>query len=132
MKKKLQFLLLLLMTIVMLSGCGGNNEGEDPFDFTGVEPKDINPWTYVEDTSIYLNQSLTDLAASSSELAMTLGVMGMVFSIIYIAIRLLFSKNAARREEIRQEAITKGMIAVMLFSIPFWLGLFKQFSELLI
>lgn len=132
MKKKLRFLVLLLVSVVLLSGCGGNDEGENPFDFSGVEPKDINPWTYVEDTSIYLNQSLTDLAASSSDLAMTIGVMGMVFSIIYIALRLLFSRNAARREEIRQEAIIKGMIAVMLFSIPFWLGLFKQFSELLI
>ena len=97
----------------MLTGCGGNDEGEDPFDFAGAEPKDINPWTYLE-------------------LAMTVGIMGMVFSIIYIAVRLLFSRNAARREEIRQEAVIKGMIAVMLFSVPFWLGIFKQFSELLI
>lgn len=132
MKKKLRSLILVLVTVLMMTGCGGDGEGEDPFDFTGVEPKDINPWTYVEDTSIYLNESLTDLAASASDLAMTVGIMGMVFSIIYIAVRLLFSRNAARREEIRQEAIIKGMISVMLFSVPFWLGIFKQFSELLI
>ena len=132
MKKKLRFLFLVLITVVMLTGCGGDDEGEDPFDFSGAEPKDINPWTYLEDTSIYLNDSLTDLASSSSELVMTVGIMGMVFSIIYIAVRLLFSRNAARREEIRQEAVIKGMIAVMLFSVPFWLGIFKQFSELLI
>ena len=132
MKKKLRSLILVLVTVLMMTGCGGDGEGEDPFDFTGVEPKDINPWTYVADTSIYLNESLTDLAASASDLAMTVGIMGMVFSIIYIAVRLLFSRNAARREEIRQEAIIKGMISVMLFSVPFWLGIFKQFSELLI
>lgn len=130
MKKRLRFLILLVLTILSLTGCG-DGEG-DLYDFSGVEPKDINPWVYVEDTSIYLNESMSDLAASSSELAMTIGIMGMVFSLIYIAIKLLFSKNAARREEIKQEAMLKGVIAVMLFSVPFWLGLFKQFSELLI
>lgn len=130
MKKRLRFLILLVLTILSLTGC---RDGEgDLYDFSGVEPKDINPWVYVEDTSIYLNESMSDLAASSSELAMTIGIMGMVFSLIYIAIKLLFSKNAARREEIKQEAMLKGVIAVMLFSVPFWLGLFKQFSELLI
>ncbi len=131
MKKKLRILLLLVITVLTLSGCGGDEE-EDPFDFSGIEPKDINPWTYLEDTSIYLNGSLTDLAASSSELAMTVGIIGMVFSTFYIALRLMFSKNAARREELRQEAVLKGLISVMLFSVPFWLGIFKQFSELLI
>ena len=130
MKKRLRFLILLVLTILSLTGCG-DGEG-DLYDFSGEEPKDINPWVYVEDTSIYLNESMSDLAASSSELAMTIGIMGMVFSLIYIAIKLLFSKNAARREEIKQEAMLKGVIAVMLFSVPFWLGLFKQFSELLI
>lgn len=131
MKKKLRILLLLVITVLTLSGCGGDEE-EDPFDFSGIEPKDINPWTYLEDTSIYLNGSLTDLAASSSELAMTVGIIGMVFSTFYIALRLMFSKNAARREELLQEAVLKGLISVMLFSVPFWLGIFKQFSELLI
>ena len=130
MKKKLR-ILLLVITVLTLSGCGGDEE-EDPFDFSGIEPKDINPWTYLEDTTIYLNGSLTDLAASSSELAMTVGIIGMVFSTFYIALRLMFSKNAARREELRQEAVLKGLISVMLFSVPFWLGIFKQFSELLI
>lgn len=52
MKKKLRFLFLVLITVVMLTGCGGDDEGEDPFDFSGAEPKDINPWTYLEDLSL--------------------------------------------------------------------------------
>ena len=46
------------------------------------------------------------------------------------------NKNITRKkltqEEIKREAVLKGLIGIMLFSIPFWLGLFKYFSELLV
>lgn len=132
MKKKF-FLLSVLLTMMLLtlSGCK-NNDTEDPFNFSGKEPKDINPWTYVEDTSITINSVFRNLAASSSELGIVLGIMGIVFSIFYMVLRIFFSRNAATKEEVKQEAILKGMIAIMLFSIPFWLGMFKQFAELLV
>ncbi|MDD3361827.1 MAG: hypothetical protein PHW34_09170 [Hespellia sp.] len=130
-QRKRIILVLFLLIIFMLTGCG-DDEGEDPFDFSGIEPKNINPWTYVEDTDITLNSSLKNVAASSSELAITIGIMGIVFSIFYMVIRICFSRSAATKEEIKREAVMKGMIAIMLFSIPFWLGLFKYFAELLV
>lgn len=130
MKKKLLVLLVFLL-IFTLTGCGDDEE-DDPFDFSGIEPKNLNPWTYVEDTSISMNSALTNLAASSAELGITIGIMGIVFSIFYMIIRICFTKSAAAKEEVKQEAVMKGMVAVMLFSVPFWLGLFKYFSELLV
>lgn len=130
MKRKLLVLLVFLL-IFTLTGCGDDEE-DDPFDFSGIEPKNLNPWTYVEDTSISMNSALTNLAASSAELGITIGIMGIVFSIFYMIIRICFTKSAAAKEEVKQEAVMKGMVAVMLFSVPFWLGLFKYFSELLV
>jgi len=113
--------------------CGGCSESSgDAFDFSGVEPKDINPWTYVEDTSISVDPTLRGVAASASELGITIGIIGIVFSIFYMIIRIFFTKSAQAKEEIKREAVLKGLIGIMLFSIPFWLGLFKYFSELLV
>lgn len=129
MKKKKRYAAAwLFLWICILSGCAKDG-GEEIFH---GEPKDLDPWTYVEDTSISMNSALTNLAASSAELGITVGVMGITFSVFFMVLRICFTKNAAVREEVKREAVMKGMIAVMLFSIPFWLGIFKYFSELLV
>lgn len=128
MKKKIIFMMLFVFTL-LLGGCASE---EEAFDFSNIEPKTINPWVYVSDTSISMNGALKNLAASSAELGITIGVMGIVFSIFYMAIRVFFSRSASTKEEIKREAVLKGVIAIMLFSIPFWLGLFKYFAELLV
>lgn len=129
MKKKKRYAVAwLLLWICILSGCVKDG-GEEIFH---GEPKDLDPWTYVEDTSISMNSALTNLAASSAELGITVGVMGITFSVFFMVLRICFTKNAAVREEVKREAVMKGMLAVMLFSIPFWLGIFKYFSELLV
>lgn len=127
-RKKRYAVVILLFLLCILTGCA-KEEGEEVFN---SEPKDIDPWVYVEDTSISMNSALTNLASSSAELGITVGIMGIAFSIFYMVLRISFTKSAAAREEIKREAMLKGMIAVMLFSIPFWLGLFKYFSELFV
>lgn len=127
-KKKRYSAVWMLLWICILSGCAKDGGSEV---FQG-EPKDLDPWIYVEDTSISMNSALTNLAASSAELGITVGIMGITFSIFFMVLRICFTKNAAVREEVKREVIMKGMIAVMLFSIPFWLGIFKYFSELLV
>lgn len=117
--------------MLALSGCG-NKEEENPFDFSGIETKDLNPWNYMENMELSMSEPLKDLGASSAQLGITVGIMGIVFSIFYMVLKICFTKNAAIKEEIKQEAVLKGMIAIMLFSIPFWLGLFKMTAELLV
>ena len=95
--KKVRVLLLLLLLIFVLTGCGNGEDDADPFDFSGVEPKDLNPWTYVEDTSISLNGALRNLASSSAELDCDWNYRNRFFYFIYGHPDLLFKERSSQR-----------------------------------
>ena len=97
-----------------------------------LNQKKFDPWIYLQDTALSSNQQILSFASSASTLAITIGVIGIVFSLLLMAIRLLFSGNAKVRSEIKEEALLKGMIAIMLFSIPVWLGVCKLVGEALV
>lgn len=127
--KKVVF--LLLPCVCLITGCG--NDGEDSiYNFAGVEPKEIDPWVYLNDMSLSSNEQIRRFASSAGSLGITLGVMGIVFSILYMAIRILFAKSAKVKEEIKEEVMIKGVVAIMIFSIPLWLGLCKMVGEMLL
>ena len=117
----------LFLCVLLLTGCG--DDGESIYNFSGVEPKEIDPWVYLQDTALSSNTQILGFASSASRLGITVGVMGIVFSIMYMAIRIFFARNAKVREEIKEEAMIK---AIMIFSVPFWLGIFKLAGEMLI
>ena len=120
----------LFLCALLLTGCG--DDGESIYNFAGVEPKEIDPWVYPQDTALSSSAQILGFASSASRLGITVGVMGIVFSILYMAIRIILARNAKVREEIKEEAVLKGMVAVMIFSVPFWLGIFKLAGEMLI
>ncbi len=128
-RKKMCTAVILLCTL-LLTGCG--DKKESIYNFEGVEPKEIDPWVYLQDTALSSNTQILGFASSASRLGITIGVMGIVFSILYMAIRIFFARNAKVREEIKEEAMIKGMVAIMIFSVPFWLGIFKLAGEMLI
>lgn len=134
MKRHMKRLALLVIVCfgIFISGCASSGDTEGNYNFGNMEPKDIDPWVYIEDTSITENTVLLGFASSSGRLAITIGVLGITFSIFYMAIRLMFARNANAKEEIKQEIVLKCIIAIMIFSIPFWLGIMKEFSEVLI
>lgn len=122
--------ILLMLCALLLSACG-DDEG-NLYDFSGKEPKEIEPWEYIQDTSLNTSAEILGFASSAGSLAITVGVMGIVFSILYMCIRLLFAGNARARSEVKEEAVLKGLIAIMLFSVPLWLGVCKMVGEMLI
>lgn len=124
-------MIMPICLVLFLSGCSSDAENSI-YNFADVEPKDIDPWTYLQDTSISSSLQIRSLSSSSYNLAITVGIMGIVFSILYMAIRILFSSNAKKKSEVKEEAVLKGLIAIVLFSIPLWLSLFKLIGELLI
>lgn len=126
-----RFLILLLFCMLVLSACGDDDEG-NLYDFSGREPKEIDPWAYIQDTAVTTSEEILGFASSAGSLAITVGVMGIVFSILYMCIRILFAGNARARSEVKDEAVLKGLIAIMLFSIPLWLGLCKMIGEMLV
>ncbi|MCH5249993.1 MAG: hypothetical protein J1E98_08670 [Lachnospiraceae bacterium] len=121
---------VLFLCLLLLTGCG--DDGKSIYNFVGVEPKEIDPWVYLQDTALSSNTQILGFASSASRLGITIGVIGIVFSILYMAIRIFFARNAKVREEIKEEAMIKGMVAIMIFSVPFWLGIFKLAGEMLI
>ena len=129
MRKKMCMVVLPLCAL-LLTGCG--DDGESIYNFAGMEPKEIDPWVYLQDTALSSNAQILGFASSAGRLGIIIGVMGIVFSILYMAIRIFFARSAKVREEIKEEAMIKGMVAIMIFSVPFWLGIFKLAGEMLI
>lgn len=75
----------LFLCVLLLTGCG--DDGESIYNFSGVEPKEIDPWVYLQDTALSSNTQILGFASSASRLGITVGVAGIVFSILYMAIR---------------------------------------------
>lgn len=121
----------MLLYSLLLTACGDEEQG-GLYDFSGVEPKEIDPWVYLQDTALSSNKQILNFASSAGSLAITIGVTGIVFSLLFIAIKLLFSGNAKTRSEVKEEALLKALIAIMLFSVPVWLGICKLVGEMLI
>lgn len=122
------FFMAALLACLFLSGCG---KEEDHYDFIKTEPKAIDPWVYLQDTALSGSVQIRGLASSAGKLGITIGVMGIVFSLLIMALRIFFSGSAKTKSEIREEALIKGLIAVMMFSVPLWLGICKLLGEVL-
>lgn len=129
--REAKVIFLILVSMCFLTGCGDDGEGSI-YDFSGVEPKEIDPWVYLKDTALSSNTQIRRFASSAGSLGITLGVMGIIFSILYMAIRILFAQSGKVKEEIKEEALTKGLVAIMIFSIPLWLGVCKMVGEMLV
>lgn len=114
----------------MLSGCGKKPGGI--YDFEGQDPQVIDPWKYIQDTELSSDPILINFASSASNLGITIGVIGIIFSILYMAIRISITHSPKKKEEIKQEAMVKGIIGIMIFSIPLWLGIIKNLGDLLV
>lgn len=128
-RKRICSVMLMLCTL-LLTACG--DDEESIYNFSGMEPKEIDPWVYLQDMELSSNTQILDFGSSAGRLGITIGVMGIAFSIMYMAIRIFFARSAKVREEVKEEALIKGMVAIMIFSIPFWLGIFKLAGEMLI
>lgn len=129
--REAKVIFFILISMCFLTGCGDDGE-VSIYDFSGVEPKEIDPWVYLKDTALSSNTQIRRFASSAGSLGITLGVMGIVFSILYMAIRILFARSGKVKEEIKEEALTKGLVAIMIFSIPLWLGVCKMVGEMLV
>lgn len=129
-KYRKKSLFLIICCCGALTACG-TEEGGSIYNFAGAEPKEIDPWVYLQDTALSSSTQIRGFASSAGSLGITIGVMGIVFSIFYMVIRLLFSGSVKTRSEIKEEALMKGLIAVMIFSIPLWLGICKLLGDAL-
>lgn len=67
-----------------------------------------------------------DIGSSGYELMLAIGMIGLVFSIIFTAITLLFSSSAQKKEEKKSHALTICLAGVVIFSVFSIIGFFKS------
>lgn len=69
---------------------------------------------------------MKDIGASGYELMLTLGVIGLVFSIIFTAVSLLLTSNAQKKEEKKSHALVICLSGIVIFSVFSIIGFFKS------
>lgn len=73
-----------------------------------------------------LISKLQDIGASGYELMLTLGIIGLVFSIIFTAVSLLLTSNAQKKEEKKSHALVICLAGIVIFSVFSFIGFFKS------
>jgi len=69
---------------------------------------------------------IKDIGASGYELMMSIGIIGLVFSIIFTAVSLLATSNAQKKEEKKSHALTICIAGIVIFSVFSIIGFFKS------
>lgn len=72
-----------------------------------------------------LIETVKDIGASGYELMLTVGIIGLVFSIILTVIALVMTNNAQKKEEKKSHALIIFIAGVVLFSVFNIIGFFK-------
>lgn len=89
-------------------------------------------WDFMEtspgDTGVFhsLISKVKDIGASGYELMLTVGVIGLVFSIIFTAVSLLLTSNAQKKEEKKSQALVICVAGIVIFSVFSIIGFFKS------
>ena len=91
-----------------------------------------NEWDFMtdgsSDTGVFssLISKLQDIGASGYQLMMTLGIIGLVFSIIFTAVSLLLTSNAQKKEEKKSHALVICLAGIIIFSVFSIIGFFQS------
>lgn len=86
-----------------------------------------NPWDYLgignvldaDDSGLKV---LTGLAADWYLLCIVIGTVGIIVTIMYIGLRLMFTKDPRKREEVKETMKWKVILALALFGMSTLLG----------
>ena len=72
---------------------------------------------------------MEDIGASGYQLLLTVGVIGLVFSIIFTALSLLLTSNAQKKEEKKSHALIICIAGIVIFSAFSIIGFFKSIGS---
>ena len=76
-----------------------------------------------------LISKVEDIGASGYQLLLTVGVIGLVFSIIFTALSLLLTSNAQKKEEKKSHALIICIAGIVIFSAFSIIGFFKSIGS---
>ena len=91
----------------------------DEWDFMTESPGD-------EGVFHTLIEKIEQIGASGYELMLTIGVIGLAFSIIFTAVSLLMTSNAQKKEEKKSHALVICIAGIVIFSVFSIIGFFKS------
>lgn len=92
------------------------------WDFLTEDPGEDGVFTTLID-------KVQDIGASGYQLLMTIGVIGLVFSIIFTAVSLLMTSNAQKKEEKKSHALVICVSGIVIFSAFSIVGFFKSIGS---
>ncbi|HBA46383.1 MAG: hypothetical protein HFH85_20730 [Lachnospiraceae bacterium] len=96
---------------------------------------DANEWDFLQqdpgDEGVFsaLISKVEDIGASGYQLLLTVGVIGLVFSIIFTALSLLLTSNAQKKEEKKSHALVICIAGIVIFSAFSIIGFFKSIGS---
>ena len=94
-----------------------------------------NEWDFLKDDpgeeGVFstLIDKVQDIGASGYQLLMTIGVIGLVFSIIFTALSLLLTSNAQKKEEKKSHVLIICIAGIVIFSAFSIVGFFKSIGS---
>lgn len=94
-----------------------------------------NEWDFMEnaegDNGVFssLIETIEGIGSSGYELMMTIGIIGLVFSIIFTAVSLLMTSNAQKKEEKKSHVLIICIAGVVIFSCFSIIGFFKSIGS---
>ena len=103
---------------ILLAADAGANE----WDFLQQDPGDAGVFST-------LISKVEDIGASGYQLLLTVGVIGLVFSIIFTALSLLLTSNAQKKEEKKSHALSICIAGIVIFSAFSIIGFFKSIGS---
>lgn len=95
----------------------------------------VNEWDFLQqdpgDNGVFstLISKVEDIGASGYQLLLTVGVIGLVFSIIFTALSLLLTSNAQKKEEKKSHALVICIAGIVIFSAFSIIGFFKSIGS---
>ena len=95
---------------------------EQEWDFMLESPGEEGVFNSLIDT-------VKDIGASGYELMLTIGIIGLVFSIILTVIALVMTNNPQKKEEKKSHALIIFIAGIVLFSVFNIIGFFKAIGE---
>ena len=103
---------------ILLAADAGANE----WDFLQQDPGDAGVFST-------LISKVEAIGAGGSQLLLTVGVIGLVFSIIFTALSLLLTSNAQKKEEKKSHALIICIAGIVIFSAFSIIGFFKSIGS---
>lgn len=112
--------------------CGAERLAASAMRMGGLILANANEWDFMTSkpgsNGVFnsLISKVEDIGASGYELMLTIGIIGLVFSIIFTAVSLLLTSNAQKKEEKKSHALVICIAGIVIFSVFSIIGFFKS------